>query len=50
MPLTAVSGGYTVVFPPNFGGQTYAILTSSQALSDATTVAGPAIIESAEVY
>lgn len=51
MPATPVSGGYTTTIPPDFGGQTYAILTNSNsAVSDDNTIAGPAIIEVANVF
>lgn len=39
-------GGFSVVIPDGFAGQTYVVLTNSTtSASDDTVVAGPAIIE-----
>ena len=46
VPATAVAGGYSVVIPAGFAGQTYVILTGcDNAVTDDTVAAGPAIIE-----
>lgn len=41
-----VYGGFSVIIPEGFAGQTYAVLTGcNESVSDDTTVAGPALIE-----
>jgi Ferritin-like domain len=43
---TPVAGGYSLVVPPGFNGQSYVVLTAcDEKVSDATVAAGPAIIE-----
>jgi hypothetical protein len=43
---TPVKGGFSVKIPAGFNGQSYAVITRcDEAVSDDTTVAGPAIIE-----
>ncbi|KAK4165529.1 ferritin-like domain-containing protein [Cladorrhinum sp. PSN259] len=43
---TPVDGGFSVVIPKGFAGQTYVVLTSCKdAVSDDTVAAGPALIE-----
>jgi hypothetical protein len=43
---TAVNGGYQVVVPKGFAGQSYVVLTScNTAATDDTILAGPAIVE-----
>ena len=43
---TRVPGGYRLVVPPGVNGQVYVVLTAcNERLSDATTAAGPAIVE-----
>jgi Ferritin-like domain len=43
---TRVPGGYSLVVPQGVNGQSYAVLTScNERVSDATTAAGPAIVE-----
>ena len=43
---TRVSGGYSLVVPSGINGQSYVVLTAChEQVTDATTAAGPAIIE-----
>jgi hypothetical protein len=43
---TPVDGGYTVVVPKGIAGQSYVVLTScNTAVTDDTTIAGPAVVE-----
>lgn len=43
---TPVDGGFSVVIPEGFAGQTYAVLTGcNESVTDETVVAGPALIE-----
>jgi len=43
---TPVSGGFSVVIPQGFAGQTYAVLTAcNETVNDETVAAGPAVIE-----
>lgn len=43
---TPVAGGFSVTIPKGFNGQSYTVLTScSDAVTDDTTAAGPALIE-----
>lgn len=46
VPATRVLGGYSLVVPSGVNGQVYVVLTAcNERLSDATTAAGPAIVE-----
>lgn len=43
---TRVTGGYSLVVPPGVNGQSYVVLTAcNEKVTDATTAAGPAIVE-----
>jgi hypothetical protein len=43
---TQVAGGYSLVVPQGINGQSYVVLTAcNERVTDATTAAGPAIIE-----
>lgn len=47
---TPVRGGFSVTIPKGFSGQSYAVLTNcNTAVTDDTTIAGPAIIEVSSV-
>ncbi|GFP51849.1 protein rds1 [Trichoderma asperellum] len=46
VPAKPVNGGFSIMLPKGFAGQTYVVLTTcKEGVSDDTTAAGPAIIE-----